>query len=303
MSGFWSAWVIVLAAITLGIVSFLFVWANSVRIPTHEDGTTGHVWAHGTLREAVRRLPLWWVLTSVGALLVGLVYLALYPALGNFPGLLGWTSQGQLQRDNAANNARLAALLEPTRGMSIEQLAENRGAVELGHRLYQDNCAACHGRKGHGNNAIGAPDLTDADWLYGGSGEIILTSILDGRSGAMPPWEAILGHDGVNAVASYVLSRNGVQVPDDWVTAGKPRFDSLCAACHGADGRGNPALGAPNLVDRAWLYGSDFASVVTSIGAGRNGVMPPWRARLSSDEARVIAAWVFAQSRHAAASK
>jgi cytochrome c oxidase cbb3-type subunit 3 len=208
-----------------------------------------------------------------------------------------------LQRDNAANNVKLAALIEPTRGMSIEQLAENRGAVELGHRLYQDNCAACHGLKAHGNHAIGAPDLTDADWLYGGSGDTILTSILDGRSGAMPPWEAILGHDGVNAVASYVLSRNGVQVPEDWVAAGKPRYDSLCAACHAADGRGNPALGAPSLVDRAWLYGSDFATVVASISAGRNGVMPAWRTRLSSDEARVIAAWVFAQSRHEAAAK
>ena len=209
----------------------------------------------------------------------------------------------QHQRHVDASRARLIAAIEPTRALAVEQLASDERAVRIGHRLYLDNCAACHGSKALGNHAIGAPDLTDAEWLYGGSGKEIMVSILDGRTGVMPPLEGVLGFQGVNEVASYVLSLSGVQAPADWVAAGKPRFDGLCAACHGVDAVGNVGLGAPSLVDGAWLYGSDFATVVTSIGKGRSGVMPGWRSRLNEDEARVIAAWVIAQGRRETAAK
>lgn len=293
MSGFWSGWVIFLAVLTIGISVSLFVGGMRVKLPTQADGTTGHDW--DGIREGVRKLPWWWILYSAVGFLVAFAYLALYPGLGIFKGMLGWSSEEQLQRDAAANDAKLEALIEPWRTLTVEQLAESAEAVGVGHRLYLDNCAACHGSTAQGNQALGAPNLTDADWQYGGDGETIVASILDGRNGVMPPWGAALGHNGVNEVASYVLSLGGVTGPEDWVAAGKQRFETLCVACHGPEGLGNPAMGAPNVADRVWQYGGDFASVATSIRDGRSGVMPAWRSRLNNDQARLIAAWVVKQ--------
>jgi len=295
MSGFWSAWVMVLACVTAGISLFLFVWGITMRIPTNTDGTTGHVWAHGVLREGVRPLPVWWMVASLGAFAFAAVYLYRYPGFGSHAGKLAWTSHGEQQGDTATNGARLEARLASWRSLDIDQLAVNPSALVIGHRLYLDNCAACHGSAGHGNRAVGAPDLTDADWLYGGDSETILKSILDGRNGMMPPQGPGLGHSGTNAVASYVVSRSGTIAPPDQVAAGKVHFDTVCAACHGVDGHGNPALGAPNLFDNVWLYGGDIETVVATVRDGRSGVMPAWRARLTTDEARLIAAWVIAQ--------
>ncbi len=297
MSGFWSVWVMVLACVTAGIGLTLFIWALWMRIPVVEDGTTGHVWAHGALREAVRPLPWWWVVISLGAFLFGVAYLILYPGFGNHPGRLEWSSKGEQQAQAAANKVLLEARLAPLRELSIEQLAVHKEAIGIGHRLFLDNCAACHGSAALGNRAVGAPDLTDADWLYGGDAQAILTSILDGRQGVMPPLGGALGDNGVNEVAAYVVSENGTQVPPGWAAAGKVRFDALCTACHGPDGRGNPALGAPNLFDGVWNYGGNIESVVATVRDGRSGVMPAWRARLSEDEVRLITAWVVAQGK------
>lgn len=293
MIGLWSRWVIVLAVLTIGISVFLFVGGMRVKLPTQADGTTGHNW--DGIREGVRNLPWWWIVYSAIGFIVPIGYLVLYAGFDSFKGALGWSSEEKLQRDVAANNAKLEALIEPWRALTVEQLAENAAAVSIGHRLYLDNCAACHGNTALGNQALGAPDLTDADWQYGGSGETIVASILDGRNGVMPPWGAALGHNGVNEVASYVLSLGGVKSPDDWVAAGKQRYETLCVSCHGPEGLGNTALGAPNLADRVWLYGGSFANVATSIRDGRAGVMPAWRSRLSDDQARLIAAWVVKQ--------
>ena len=163
MSAFWSVWVMILACVTAGVSLFLFLWGMSMRIPTIEDGTTGHVWAGGTLREAVRPLPLWWVMVSAATFLFGVVYLSLYPGFGNVGGKLGWSSRGEMQRNAAANDAKLEARLAPLRALGIEALAADKAAVGIGHRLYLDNCAACHGAEALGNHAVGAPDLTDAD--------------------------------------------------------------------------------------------------------------------------------------------
>jgi len=283
MSGFWSGWVIFLAVLTIGISVSLFIGGLRVKLPTQADGTTGHDW--DGIREGVRNLPWWWILYSAVGFIVPIGYLLLYEG----------SSAEKLQRDVAANDAKLAALVEPWRTLTVEQLAENAEAVSVGHRLYLDNCAACHGSTALGNQALGAPNLTDADWQYGGSGETIVASILEGRNGVMPPWGAALGHNGVNEVASYVLSLGGVKAPNEWVTAGKQRYETLCVSCHGPEGLGTPALGAPNVADRVWLYGGSFASVATSIRDGRTGVMPAWRSRLNDDQARLIAAWVVRQ--------
>lgn len=295
MSAFWSGWVKFLVMLNLGITLFLFVWALRVRIPTLPDGTTGHVWAHGVLREGVRNLPRWWVFFSAAMFAVGFAYLALYPGFGNFQGVLGWTSAAELQRATAANDAKLEAVLQPLRSLSIADMSLRPSATAQGYRLFQDNCAACHGTRATGNQALGAPDLTDEDWLYGGSGETILASILDGRQGTMPAWGEVLGRNGVNEVTAYILTLDGYSAPEDWTTAGRTRFETLCVACHGTDGRGNAAVGAPNLTDGVWLYGGDFADIAASVRDGRHGVMPAWRERLNEDEARMIAAWVYAQ--------
>lgn len=303
MSRFWSLWVMFLVVLNLGITLFLFLWAPRVKIPTQSDGTSGHVWAHGVLREGVRGLPLWWMIFSAAMFVVGFAYLALYPGFGAYQGLLGWTSESELQREAAVTDARLGSLLERSRALSLEALAADPDVVRVGHRLYLDNCAACHGLRALGNRAIGAPDLTDVDSLYGGDSAAILTSILDGRTGAMPALGSILGHQGVNEAAAYVLSLSGVQSPAGWAESGKARFETICGACHGADGRGNPALGAPDLTDHVWLYGGDFATVAATIRDGRNGVMPAWRARLGVDQARLVAAWVISQRQPAPAAR
>jgi cytochrome c oxidase, cbb3-type, subunit III len=259
------------------------------------------VWAHGVLREGVRNLPLWWIIVSAFLFVVGVAYLVLYPGFGAYKGLLGWTSEEEFEQRVAARNAGLVALIERTKSLSLEDLAKDPQAMHAGHRLYLDNCAACHGESALGNQTIGAPNLTDSDWLYGGDSKTILTSILDGRNGVMPALGSVLGHQGVNEAAAYVLSLSGVQSPEGWAAAGKARFETVCVACHGADGRGNPALGAPNLTDHVWLYGGDFPSVTTTIREGRNGAMPAWRERLGIDRVRLIAAWVMSRGQQHAA--
>jgi cytochrome c oxidase cbb3-type subunit III len=301
MSNFWSAWLIVLLVLNLALVVFLFVWAQIVHIPTEPDGTTGHVWAHGVLRESVRKLPLWWVIYSVIGLVIGIGYLVLYPGFGAFKGTLGWTSSQELERDTAATAQRLEAALAPLRGLSLTELAANPTAKEMGQRLYLDNCAACHGERALGNIAIGAPNLTDADSLYGADPDTVMASIRDGRTGTMPGWGGVLGEQGAKEVAAYVLTFSGIETPEDWSTAGKARYESTCVACHGADGRGNPGLGAPDLTDRTWLYGGEFEHVTESIRAGRTGVMPAWGRRLNQDELRLVTAWVLAQGTPASA--
>jgi cytochrome c oxidase cbb3-type subunit 3 len=301
MSNFWSGWVIVLAVLNIGLVVFLFVWAQIVHIPSEPDGTTGHVWAHGVLRESVRKLPLWWVLYSLVGLAIGIGYFVLYPGFGASKGSLGWTSAQELQHDTAANERKLEAARAPLRGLDLTQLAANPVARSMGERIYRDNCAACHGASALGNIAIGAPNLTDADSLYGADPETIMASIRDGRTGTMPAWGAALGAQGVKDVAAYVLTFSGITTPQDWSAAGKTRYATMCVACHGADGRGNPALGAPNLTDRTWLYGGSFEHVTESIREGRAGAMPAWGHRLNQDELRLVAAWVLAQAKPASA--
>ena len=295
MTDFWSTWVIVFIVISLGLTVFLFLWGPRVEIPTQEDGTSGHVWAHGVLREGVRALPLWWLVISAIALAAALVYLALYPGFGAYKGYLGWTAHDELARDQADNKRLEAPLRMRVRGKSVESIAGDLGALRAGSVLYVENCAACHGRDGRGNVALGAPDLTDADWIYGGDGKAILTSILDGRRGVMPPFGTTLSDGEIVDLANYVASLAGK--PHDSLKAqlGKRLFGP-CAACHGADGKGNIALGAPNLTDVAWIHGGNLADIAATIRNGRNGVMPAWRERLGEEDALLVAAWVYTLS-------
>ena len=297
MKGFWSGWVIFFIVLNLAVALFLFVFSQRVEIPTKPDGTTGHAWAHGVLREGVKRLPLWWVVISAVSLIVAIGYLVLYPALGGYGGLLGWTSAEEHERSAAERAARLEPILASLGERQLDAIPADDPAIVVGRRLFLDNCAACHGTDATGNTALGAPNLTDAAWLYGGDPDTVITSILGGRHGTMPAWGPVLGDEGVINVASYVRSLAGLDASAARAAAGKTQFETLCAACHGVDGKGMQALGAPDLTDGDWLYGSDLASVMASIRDGRSGEMPAWRGRLGENEARAIAAWLYTQQR------
>jgi len=292
MSTGWSLWVMALVVLNMGITLFLFLWGPHAKVPSQRDQTTGHAWAHGTIREGLRPLPLWWLLLSASMFVGGIGYLVLYPGFGNHKGLLHWTSHGQLARAVAANDARLDPLLKRFDMYPVEQLAGDPEAQQMGQRLFDDNCAACHGRNAHGNQALGAPNLTDNDWLYGGSGTDITTSIHDGRGGVMPPW-ASLGEQTVKNLAQYVLSLSGEPHDATMAAAAEPIFKGTCAACHGPDGKGTHALGAPNLTDHIWLHGGSLADITKTIHDGRQGHMPNWDKRLSDDDIHVLAAYVY----------
>jgi cytochrome c oxidase cbb3-type subunit III len=301
MTPFWSAWIRFLVVLNMGITLFLFVFALRVKIPTQPDGTTGHVW--GSIREGVRNLPVWWAAFSACLFAVGFSYLALYPGFGGSRGLLGWTSHGQLVQAAAVNDRKLDPLMHGYLSQSVEQLAGDATATQIGQRLFIDDCAACHGREARGNQLLGAPNLTDAVWLYGGDGQTILNSIMNGRHGTMPAFIAAFGESGVDNLANYVLSLSNAPHDATKAAAGKALF-VVCSACHGPAGKGNPILGAPNLTDKVWLFGGDLATVEETIRHGRSGDMPAWRTRLDASQMRVIAAWVFAQSHnHAVAMR
>ena len=295
MSAGWSLWVMLLVTFNLGITLFLFLWGMRVRIPVLSDGTSGHVWAHGVLREGVRQLPLWWVVISAAMFVAGFTYLALYPGFGSFKGLLGWTSQGELSRETERNQAEFERWSQHLYTQPVEDLATNPRALRIGKRLFEDNCAGCHGRQGQGSMALGAPRLNDHDWLYGGDGKAIRTSILEGRRGVMPPMGGGMDAATVTSLAHYVLSLSGSAHDAEKAAAGKPKF-ATCAACHGAEGKGNTAVGAPDLTDSTWLYGGGVENIEKAILEGRSGLMPALKSRVSEEQAQLIAAWVYSLS-------
>jgi cytochrome c oxidase cbb3-type subunit 3 len=300
MTGFWSLWTIFFIVITLAPIVFLFLWGLRVEIrrnPTGPAGTCGRTACCARACAGFRRGG---SCSRPCGSWPGIGYLTLYPGFGAFAGALGWTSHDELAKAQAANRDLTAPLRVRILGKSVESIAADAGALRAGGALFIENCAACHGRDARGNAAIGAPDLTDGDWLHGGDGRAILASIRDGRRGAMPPFAAQMPDESIVDVSHFVASLSGM--PHDSLRAaiGKPLFVA-CAACHGAEGKGNPALGAPNLTDSVWLYaGSGARGIAETIRRGRTGEMPAWRDRLSEDQMVVLAAWVYAQSRPAA---
>lgn len=295
LSGFWT-WFIAVPTIGGLIGLFLLIWWLAGKTVKKGEAveTMGHVW-DGDLEEYNNPLPRWWLVLFVGSLIFAFVYLLLYPGLGAFPGLLGWTQQKQYEAEVAKADERYGPLYERYRGKPIPALAENPEARKMGERLFASYCTVCHGSDARGGP--GFPDLTDDAWLYGGSPQAIKTSILDGRTGVMPAWEAALGGEqGVHNVGQYVLSLSGRNVDEQAAAEGKSRYMAICTSCHGADGTGNQALGAPNLTDDAWLYGGSEAAVKTSIAKGRQGEMPAHREFLGEDKVHVLAAYVYSLS-------
>jgi cytochrome c oxidase cbb3-type subunit III len=288
----WGIYVALLVLVNvIGAVWLLFVTAR--RQPQEED-TTGHVWDED-LSEYNNALPRWWLGMFLLSVLFAAGYLVFYPGFGAVAGTLGWTSAGEVSSDLAENNRKLEAVFSRFRDKPIEELENDPQALNLGHNVFANNCAVCHGSDARG--AKGYPNLTDNDWLYGGGAEQVWTTILNGRGGVMPPLGAALGEQGVEEVANYVLSLSGAKNDPALAEAGKTRFVTICAACHGPEGKGNIAIGAPNLTDNIWLYGNSLVDIKNSIRDGRSGKMPAWGEILGKDRVRLVEAWVLAQSR------
>lgn len=296
MSMFWSGWIQFLVMLNMGITFFLFIFALRVHIPKDRDGTTGHVWAHGVIREGLAKLPMWWIVMSAGVFIWSWIYLILYPGFGRNPGVLNWTQVTQLEERLAENRERLDATYAIFRDMPMERLALDEDAHRLGHRLFIDNCSACHGRNGQGGP--GYPRLDDEFWTWGGTPEDIITTIRNGRNGMMMPVGSVLGEEGTLNTAHYVASLSGVEHDPARVEAGKDGYGMICAACHGADATGNKMLGAPDLTAGIFLHGNSVESIVETIEQGRSGEMPAWDGRLDEDEIRLIASWVIGNVDH-----
>ena len=291
MSNGLSIYVIVLTILNVVAAMWLLWWMRKRRDEaTTTTDTTGHVW-DGDLREYNNPLPRWWLWLFVLSVIFSIGYLILYPGMGNNQGTLGWTQQKQWAEMQAEQEKKAQAMLAQFAGRPIEDLSRDPAALKVGRNLFANNCSTCHGSDGGG--ATGFPNLTDRDWLWGGDAESIRTTIHEGRIGAMPGWEAVLGAAGVENVLAHVLSLSGRQAESGDAAEGQAQFELLCAACHGADGRGQTALGAPNLTDKTWLHGGSAESIRRIIAQGVNNAMPSQGERLGDERVRLLAAYVM----------
>ena len=224
-----------------------------------------------------------------------LVYLILYPGLGGYDGLLGWTKNKQYDKEMAEANKALEPIYAKYAAMSIEDLSKNEDAKGIGQRLFLNNCAQCHGSDARGSKSF--PNLTDHDWLYGGSPEKIKETITNGRIGVMPPMAVVVGNEeDIKNVAHYVLSLSNSTHDTKRAELGKTKFTTICAACHGPDGKGNQLIGAPNLTDNIWLHGAGEMNIIKRIHEGKTNQMPLWQAKFSPEQIHVLASYVWGLS-------
>ncbi|MCF6439382.1 cytochrome-c oxidase, cbb3-type subunit III [Pseudoalteromonas luteoviolacea] len=318
MTSFWSIWVIVLTLACLALIFGLLIWNLKNYTGVEEGASCGHEF--DGIEELNNPLPKWWTYMFFATFVWSVYYLAMYPGLGNFAGLAKWTSSNQgvksleesrqavidakesglwvkLDKEFEAADERFGPIFKAFAEQDVLTLAKDSDALEIGQRLYAQNCAQCHGSDARGG--LGFPNLTDKDWLYGGTPDQIKETLLNGRVAAMPGWEAALGEQGVKEMTAYVLSLSGRTVNQKDADAGKAKF-AMCAACHGADGTGSVALGlpfgAPDLTDNIWLYGGSKRAVEESIRHGRAGVMPAWKDILGEDKVHLLTAYVYSLS-------
>lgn len=288
----WSLWIVVLTIANILACVWLLRWTSKPKTRDEKIGggaDTGHVW-DTDLREYNNPLPKWWLWLFYITVVFGLLYLALYPGLGSFSGTKKWTQVGQYEQEKAEVEARANELLAPLAALPIADLVGNEQAMSTAHNLFQQNCAQCHGSDGGG--ARGFPNLANADWQWGAEPDAVVTTIASGRMAAMPPWGAVLGDQGVEEVVAYVQTLSGQPADGALATAGEARYQQVCAACHGLDGKGMAAVGAPNLTDEVWLYGSDAATIRQTVVGGRNGQMPAWGEKLGEQRVKLLAAYV-----------
>ena len=300
LSTFWQVWIV---AIVLGSMigcGLLIMYTSKGQRKEETDQTTGH--AYDGIEELDNPLPRWWVFMFWGTIVFGFGYLSAY-GLGNYDGWLTvtvddqevtWTSTNQWKAEVQAFDKEIAPLYAEYRATDIAELAMNEDALQTGQRLYKSNCSVCHGTAAKG--AQGFPNLTDNDWLYGGTPENIKQTIMYGRQAAMPAWASVLGNEGVGEMAQYVRSLSGLEHSAEAAEKAAPKFQQLCMACHGADGKGNQLVGAPNLTDEIWLYGGATKQIEFTLKHGRNGKMPAQAEILGEDKVHVLSAYIYSLS-------
>jgi cytochrome c oxidase cbb3-type subunit III len=301
MSDFYGGWGLFVSAIVIaGLVYCIAVLFGAARHKVIRDSQgnvqadTGHVW-DGDLRELNNPLPRWWLVLFVITVVFSCVYLYLYPGLGERKGSLGWSAVGQLQDEVKKAKASEDQVYAKFKTASVEDIARDPQARAIGERLFLNNCAACHGSDARGAKSF--PNLTDKDWLHGGSPEQITQTLVEGRRGQMPPMAAAVGSgEEVRQVANYVLSLSGSAHNPLLAQLGKDKFKAACAACHGAEGKGNHAVGAPNLTDKVWLHGWGEQAVIEMINKGKLNVMPAQKDRYSPEQIKVLTAYVWGLS-------
>ncbi len=296
MNAGWSFYIAIFTVVNILACLWLLWWTSRHRTKDEATETTGHTW--DGLTEYNKPLPRWWLNLFYATIAFAFAYLVLFPGLGSFAGTKQWTSSDELATEQQAANAKRDAALARYAQRPVAELVHDESALALGRGVFANHCAACHGSDARG--ARGYPNLTDADWLWGGEPERVLETVLDGRNAAMPALGGVLGDDGVAETAVYVQKLAGGPVDPALASRGERRFATLCAACHGADGKGNPALGAPNLTDDTWLYGGDLAAITQTIRDGRDGAMPAHRTLIGEPRARLAVAWVLSGAGSAA---
>jgi cytochrome c oxidase cbb3-type subunit III len=292
-SGFWDLYIAIVSVVSI-VACAIFLRSQSVRRVPGAVQTTGHTWDED-LGEYNNPLPRWWSWLFYITVVFALVYLVLYPGLGSsWKGLLGWSQISQLKDETLKAEQQFGPLYEKFAAADVKELARNPAALAIGQKLFLNNCAQCHASDGGGSR--GFPNLADRDWLYGGEPKEIATSIIQGRNGVMPPFGAALGESRVKDVAHYVMSLSGGTADSIRVAKGREVFAGTCAACHGPEGKGNPALGAPNLTDRIWLHGSGEVMISETITRGRNSQMPAHRELLTPAKIHLLTAYVYSLS-------
>ena len=295
VSDFWGWYVAIGTIVSIAACALLLQVQSRKRVAgkSESEETTGHMWDED-LAEYNNPLPRWWMSLFWITILFSLVYLALYPGLGTFKGLLGWSSSGQYQAERATADATFGPIFRKYAALDIPAIAANPEARAMGERLYLTYCSQCHGSDGRG--APGYPNLADNDWLWGGTPEAIEATIMGGRNGVMPALGAALGGEAdVKNMANYVLSLSGAKHDAAMAAAAQPKF-AVCAACHGADGKGNIALGAPNLTDNIWLFSPGIESISETIRNGRNLQMPAQAETLGPEKVRILSGYIWSLS-------
>lgn len=299
-SDFWSIYIAGITIVSILACLLLLWFSGKAEVMSASDNTTGHVWDQD-LREMNNPLPRWWAWLFVITIVFSLVYLVLYPGLGSYAGTLGWTQNGELKAEMEAGEREAAPLYAKFAAMTPEAIAGDPQAMAIGERLFMNNCSQCHGSDARG--AKGIPNLTDGDWLHGGTPDKIKETITLGRTGNMPPMAAAVGNaDDVKNLANYVLGLS--KSPNDSVRAalGKEKF-AACAACHGMDGKGNQALGAPNLTDSIWLHGFGENAITAMVNNGKVNQMPAQADRLNANQIQVLSSYVWGLSNSTTKSK
>ncbi len=303
VSDFWGIWITaIVVGGFVGLTILLFTQSKTTVKPGEQVETLGHVW-DGDLAEYNNPLPRWWMMMFYITLVFGMVYLALYPGLGTFPGLRHWTSVGQYKEERAQAEAKYQPLYDQYLKQDLKVVAADPKAQEMGKRLFQTYCVQCHGSDARG--AKGFPNLVKHDWMYGGEPQTIKTTIMGGRHGQMPAFGATFGEEKVKDVANYVMSLSNKKHDAERATRGAETFKAICSACHGVDGKGNQAIGAPNLTHPSgvWLYGGTEKTIIETITNGRNNQMPAWKDFLGEGKVHVLSAYVWGLSNNPQAAK